>query len=52
MFAAERYQRRRTGSLWNLRLWGMQEWFVLTYIMGSFFIAGQIFEYADLVTTA
>jgi cytochrome c oxidase subunit III len=49
VLAAERYQRRRTGALWNLRGWGMHEWFVLTYIMGSLFIAGQVFEYAGLV---
>lgn len=48
VWAAERYQRRRTGPLWNFRTWGMHEWFVLTYIMGSIFIAGQIFEYAEL----
>ena len=49
VLAAERYQRRRTGSMWNLRGWGMHEWFVLTYIMGSLFITGQVFEYAGLV---
>lgn len=49
VWAAERYQRRRTGPLWNFRTWGMHEWFVLTYVMGSIFIAGQIFEYSELV---
>jgi cytochrome c oxidase subunit 3 len=49
VWAAERYQRRRTGPLWNFRTWGMHEWFVLTYIMGSIFIAGQVFEYTELV---
>jgi cytochrome c oxidase subunit 3 len=49
VLAAERYQRRRTGSLMNVRGWGMHEWFVLTYIMGSIFIAGQAFEYTELV---
>jgi len=49
VFAAERFQARRTGSLLDLRRWGMQEWFVLTYIMGAYFIAGQITEYAELV---
>jgi cytochrome c oxidase subunit 3 len=28
----------------------MREWYVLTYVMGSVFVAGQIFEYATLVT--
>lgn len=50
VWAAERYQRRRTGSLFNIRRWGMHEWFVLTYIMGSIFVAGQIFEYAELIS--
>ncbi len=49
VWAAERYQRRRTGPLWNIRTWGTHEWFVTTYIMGSFFIAGQVFEYSELV---
>jgi len=50
VFAAERYQARRTGSLMNIRSWGMREWFALTFLMGGFFIAGQIYEYASLVT--
>ena len=39
----------RTGKLYQVRLWGLREWFVLTYIMGAIFIAGQAFEYAELV---
>ena len=50
VWAAERYQARRDGSVFNFRRWGMQEWFVLTYIMGSIFIAGQVFEYAGLIS--
>jgi len=50
VWAAERYQPRRDGSLLNPRRWGMQEWFVLTYIMGAIFIAGQVFEYAGLIS--
>ena len=50
VFAAERYQPRRTGSLLKISSWGMREWFSLTFLMGGFFIAGQIFEYASLVT--
>ena len=49
VFAAERYQARREGSLFNLKNWGMREWFSLTFLMGAFFIAGQIYEYASLV---
>ncbi len=50
VFAAERYQRRRTGSLLQVKGWGMHEWFVLTYIMGSIFIGGQVYEYAQLIS--
>jgi len=39
----------RTGKLYKFRLWGLREWFVLTYIMGAIFIGGQAFEYAKLV---
>ena len=39
----------RTGALWDFRQWGLREWFVLTYVMGAIFIAGQAFEYAELV---
>jgi cytochrome c oxidase subunit 3 len=38
VFAAER------GDVKNLR-----KWFIITFIMGSIFIAGQVFEYAELV---
>jgi cytochrome c oxidase subunit III len=50
VFAAERFQVRRTGSLANISKWGMREWFALTFLMGSFFIAGQVYEYAMLVS--
>jgi len=50
VFAAERGKPGRSGSLFQVKLWGMREWFVLTYIMGSIFIAGQATEYAALVT--
>jgi cytochrome c oxidase subunit 3 len=49
VFAAERYQARRTGSLLKVSTWGMREWFSLTFLMGAFFIAGQVYEYAHLV---
>jgi cytochrome c oxidase subunit 3 len=49
VFAAERYQPRRTGSLLKISAWGMREWFALTFLMGGFFISGQIYEYASLV---
>jgi cytochrome c oxidase subunit 3 len=39
----------RTGKLHQFRQWGLREWFVLTYVMGAIFVAGQAFEYAELV---
>ena len=49
VFAAERFQPRRTGTLLQVNKWGMREWFALTFLMGAFFIGGQIYEYAHLV---
>ncbi|GCD19982.1 putative cytochrome c oxidase subunit 3 [Cellulomonas algicola] len=49
VWAAERFQPVRTGSLLQVNRWGMNEWMVLTYLMGAFFIGGQVFEYAELV---
>jgi len=49
VFAAERFQNARTGTLLQISKWGMREWFALTFIMGAFFIGGQVFEYAELV---
>ena len=48
VFAAERMQPRRTGA--SPAKWGMIEWFFLTYILGAIFVAGQIWEYALLVS--
>jgi cytochrome c oxidase subunit 3 len=55
VFAAERYQPSALGSWWKpwtrehgFRNWGMREWYLLTYAAGALFIAGQIFEYAEL----
>jgi cytochrome c oxidase subunit 3 len=49
VFAAERGQVGRSGSVFKVSGWGLREWFVLTYIMGSVFIAGQALEYAELI---
>jgi cytochrome c oxidase subunit 3 len=49
VFAAERGQVGRAGSVFRIKGWGLREWFVLTYIMGAVFIAGQATEYASLV---
>ena len=40
VFAAERAQVSRTGSLFNLRRWGLREWYTLTFLMGAFFFGG------------
>jgi cytochrome c oxidase subunit 3 len=56
VFAAERFQPSAIGAWWKpwtradgWRNWGMREWYALTYIAGALFVAGQIFEYANLV---
>ena len=49
VWKAERGQVARTGSLFDVKGWGMREWYVLTYAFGSMFIAGQVYEYAHLV---
>ena len=49
VFAAERGQVGRTGSLLKVSGWGLREWFILTYVMGAIFIGGQALEYAELV---
>lgn len=48
VFAAERLQSRRTS--WNPSRWGMIEWFYLSYALGAIFVAGQVYEYAKLVS--
>ncbi|HZX07276.1 heme-copper oxidase subunit III [Kribbella sp.] len=49
VFAAEHGRVGRTGSVLDVRAWGMREWFILTYLMGSVFVAGQVTEYTGLV---
>jgi len=50
VFRAERGKAGRSGRLWQVKEWGMREWFALSYVMGAIFIAGQATEYAALVT--
>ncbi|HEU5223226.1 MAG TPA: heme-copper oxidase subunit III [Candidatus Lumbricidophila sp.] len=45
VFAAERMQPYRVG-----KKLGMVEWFVITFVMGAIFVAGQVWEYASLVS--
>ena len=49
VFAAERGQVGRSGKLFQVKGWGLREWFVLTYLMGAVFVGGQAVEYASLV---
>ena len=49
VFAAERGQVGRSGSVLNVAGWGLREWFILTYVMGAVFIGGQATEYATLI---
>ncbi len=48
VFAAERLQPRATGK--SPLKWGMVEWFIVSYIMGAMFVAGQVWEYATLIS--
>ena len=50
VIAAEERRLRRSGSIFNLARWGLREYFVLTFIMGGVFVAGQCIEYPTYVT--
>ncbi len=50
VFKAEARKPSRSGKLWQIGSWGMREWFVLTYIFGAIFVAGQVWEYAQLIS--
>jgi cytochrome c oxidase subunit 3 len=49
VFAVERGQIRRAGSIWNFMKWGLREWYVLSFLMGLYFVLGQAYEYMSLV---
>jgi cytochrome c oxidase subunit 3 len=49
VLAAERGQVGRLGSVFDVPRWGLREWFILTFLMGGFFISGQAYEYTSLV---
>jgi cytochrome c oxidase subunit 3 len=49
VFAAEKGKVGRSGSILNVAQWGLREWFVLTYVMGAVFVAGQATEYTSLI---
>jgi cytochrome c oxidase subunit III len=48
VFAAERMQPRATGK--SPSKWGLVEWFFISYVLGAIFVAGQVYEYATLVS--
>ena len=48
VFAAERLQPRATGL--SPVMWGMVEWFFLSYLLGAIFVSGQVWEYANLIS--
>jgi cytochrome c oxidase subunit III len=49
VFAVERGQIRRAGSIWDFRKWGLREWYVLSFLMGLYFVLGQGYEYLGLI---
>jgi cytochrome c oxidase subunit 3 len=49
VFAVERGQIKRTASIWDFRKWGLREWYVLSFLMGTYFVLGQGYEYLDLI---
>ena len=49
VFAVERHQIRRVGRIWNFPKWGLREWYVLSFLMGLYFVSGQGYEYLDLI---
>jgi cytochrome c oxidase subunit III len=49
VFAVERGQIKRTRSILHPMSWGLREWYVLSFLMGLYFICGQGYEYLDLI---
>src|ERR1700683_3985995 len=49
VFAVERGQIRRAASMWNFMKWGLREWYVLSFVMGLYFVCGQAYEWSQLV---
>jgi cytochrome c oxidase subunit 3 len=56
VFAVERGQIRRKGPLlapwtpkYGWQSWGLREWYVLSFLMGLYFVSGQGYEYLDLI---
>jgi cytochrome c oxidase subunit III len=49
VFAVERGQIKRLGRFWEVSKWGLREWYVLSFLMGLYFVCGQGYEYLDLI---
>jgi cytochrome c oxidase subunit 3 len=49
VFAVERGQIARRGSIFDFRRWGLREWYVLSFLMGLYFVLGQGYEYLSLI---
>jgi cytochrome c oxidase subunit 3 len=49
VFAVERGQIGRSGPIFNVMRWGLREWYVLSFLMGLYFVGGQGYEYLDLI---
>jgi cytochrome c oxidase subunit 3 len=49
VFAVERGQIRRAASIFDVRRWGLREWYVLSFLMGLWFDCGQGYEYLSLI---
>ena len=49
VFAVERGQIRRSRSIIHPMSWGLREWYVLSFLMGLYFVLGQGYEYLDLI---
>jgi cytochrome c oxidase subunit 3 len=50
VFAIERDQVRRSASIIQFWRWGLREWYWLSFVMGLYFVLGQMYEWRDLVT--
>ena len=49
VFAIERDQVGRVGSILQFWKWGLREWYVLSFLMGLYFVLGQGYEWWSLV---
>ena len=49
VFAVERGQVGRAGNIFKFWRWGLREWYVLSFIMGLYFVLGQAYEWWSLV---